>query len=255
MADVKNIIKLLQLLTREEGVSLEELEVALEMKNKGIYKNLTLLKDADVEVIKVKPRHWRVRQEELLGLFNLSSEDLVKVDHIKEAIIDDKCINLLKYQNSKGYTGDFKVEPISLFDRNRRLWCFDLKDHQLKQFKLSRAEYVEITTRPRYYKERYVDVQCDIFGTASKEVRKISFLLTTLGYQLMKETYPESRQYLTEINTRNDNFIYKYEGEVFSYKGVGRFILGIPGHVMDIQPKSLLYHVQEELKRAYYSEL
>ncbi|NME70545.1 helix-turn-helix transcriptional regulator [Flammeovirga aprica] len=253
MADVKNIIKLLQLLSREEGVSLQELEEVLEMKDKGIYKNLTSLIKADIEVIKVKPGHWRIRQEELLGLFDLSSDDLVKVDQIKEAIIDDKCVNLIAYQNSKGYTGDFKVEPISLFDRNRRLWCFDLKDHQLKQFKLSRARSIEITTRPRYNKDRHLSVQCDIFGTASNEVRKISFLLTTLGYQLMRETYPESGQYLTEINTRNDNFIYKYEGEVFSYNGVGRFILGIPGHVKDIKPKSLLLHVQEEVKRSYYS--
>lgn len=252
MADIEKTITLLQLLSREEGASIKELEKTLDLSKNRVYENIKLLENAGIEVLKDKAGFRRVRQEELLGLFNLSSEELKIVDKISESIKSVHCIHLKDYLDSKGVKADYKVEPIQLFDRNRRLWCFDTKDYMLKHFKIARIGWVEESNTPSYNKDRHSSPKSDIFGTTGDNKYNVSFLLTHLGMHLMKETYPESFKYIKPYEGRNDKFSYKFEGSVYSFYGVGRFILGISGHVLDIYPKGLLEHVKKEINKAYY---
>ncbi|UZR99844.1 helix-turn-helix transcriptional regulator [Chondrinema litorale] len=249
MTYIEKIISLLRILSQENGASIDTLTKDLDLSPNRIYQNIRGIEKAGIEVIKDKVGFRRIRKEQLLATFNMTTKELQIIDVLKESIRKQKCIYIKEYSDSKGNVETFKVEPVKLFDNNRRIWVFDVADYQHKQFKLSRIGKLENSETP-VDKYRHIDPKIDVFGSTGKEFIEVSFLLTDLACHLIKETYPESFKNI--FPSSNKDFPFKFQAFVTSFWGVGRYILGMPGHIIDIKPISLLEHIKTETKKAYY---
>lgn len=123
-------------------------------------------------------------------------------------------------------TTDRLVEPYQLCNNDKMVWCWEVESGKNKMFNISRIESVEILHDVCWQDSmRHQPAFTDAF-------RNISFNGTTfpvrlrmnqMAYNLMLEEYP-----LTEADiTQTAENQWTYEAEVSSYRGIGRFVIGL----------------------------
>jgi predicted DNA-binding transcriptional regulator YafY len=153
---------------------------------------------------------------------------------IRKAIYDKKQIKLLNYQsvNSNSITNRL-VEPI----RFRRYFlyfeAYEPKSKLVKQFKTDRIGEVKLLQKDWQYEKKHHAIIPDLFGMTGEPV-KVRLHLSMLAARLLKEEFPGADELIKESSGK-----YLFETTVNSYKGIGRFILGLPGEIEVIEPEEL----------------
>ncbi|MGA0560219.1 helix-turn-helix transcriptional regulator [Larkinella sp. VNQ87] len=158
------------------------------------------------------------------------------VERLAEALRDQRQVRLIRYQSTNSNTvADRLVEPLSFTEDYRVLNAYEPADGQVKTFKIRRIEDVETLEMPGHY--RSVDEPLDLFGFAGPEKIRVDLLFTNRAYRLFIEDFPPARAY---TYARHDaGFPYGFRGEVRDFRGIGRFILGLPGEVRVVEPEGL----------------
>ena len=82
----------------------------------------------------------------------------------------------------------------------------------------------------------------DLFGLTGGSWIEVQLELSKFAHHLLVEEFPLSRH---QIRTVKGRLI--YEGRVRSFKGIGRFVLGLPGEVRVIGPEGLVEYVKEKM--------
>lgn len=171
-------------------------------------------------------------------LVQLKKDGNIKnIERLSEAMKNKNRVLLLKYRSSNSATeSDRMVEPFEFMADYESVWCLDLDDKTVKQFRISRIDDVEILN------ERWGDNSLhrlpftDAFRmSAFAPISEIKARLSLKAYNLLREEFPLAEGYL-----KKEGRYYYLKIPVADYHGIGRFVLGLPGDVKVLEPVSFM---------------
>lgn len=150
------------------------------------------------------------------------------VARLAEAVRQRQQVRLLRYYSANSNTIDDRlVEPYGFSENYTQLTAYEPVSDTVKIFKTQRIEDVALLDIPQ--SKPPSEVLTDPFDWPGTPVR-VSLRLTLMAHRLLVEERP-----LTQPDIRHkpadEAFPYIYTGEVRSWIGIGRFVLGLPGQV------------------------
>lgn len=168
------------------------------------------------------------------------------VQLLSEAINDRVRARLLSYYSARrGTASDRLVEPLQFTDNFRMLVAYEVESKQIKSFKIERIQDVELLGEKQGRHE--VPSGPDIFGMSGDAPIELELGLTPLAYCLLVEEFPATRPFVEADPSLS--LPYRFLGEVRSFVGVGRFILGLPGEVEVLAPQELIGYLEAQIQR------
>ena len=158
---------------------------------------------------------------------------------IRTGIDVKKRIILRSYRSlSSGKVADREVEPLDLSMDNRYLLGWDIAKDRQGQFKLARIQDIDILEES--IDESRVASPIDLFGLTGKEWLPVLLALSPIAHNLLLEEFPDARPF---IKRKQDGVF--FDGQVRDWKGIGRFVLGLPGEITVVRPDSFKIYLQE----------
>lgn len=166
---------------------------------------------------------------------------------LNEAMENKKLVILKNYHsaNSQQIT-DRQVEPFQFGEGFQSVLALDTKDKQNKFFKLERIGEVVITDKKFKYEKLHERTLTDSFGVSGRKEVWVTLRLSMRAYVLLREEFPLAARYVEK--ERDESKSYIFNGPVLSFKGVGRFVMGLADEVTIINPIELKNYVKEKLK-------
>ena len=120
-------------------------------------------------------------------------------------------------------TSDRIVEPYLFVSENSEVRCYEIKTGQNKTFKLSRIRKVEPLDLLWSHKNEHAEYFTDLFHFSGEERFPVTLILGQLSMSLLVEEYPGASAMLK----KQDDGRFLLKTEVCSYKGIGRFVMGL----------------------------
>jgi proteasome accessory factor C len=159
------------------------------------------------------------------------------VSRINQAIMEGKRIRLLRYHsNNSDSVADRIVEPINLTESFSVLNAFEISSGKQKTFRVARMEDLEILSSNSDCKE--APEELDLFGFSGQVRVPVVVQLTSMAYRFLFEEFSAARAYLTR-KAENDAYPYEFRAFIRDYRGLGRFLLGLPGETKVVEPEGL----------------
>lgn len=174
-------------------------------------------------------RHLREKLSSLYD-YNVLSKHIVddKVAHnlsvLYRAIKEERVVLLRNYHSANSdQVSNRIVEPYLFAAENSEVRCFEIPTGQNKTFKLNRIEKVEVLDLLWSHKKDHAPYFVDLFRFGGEKRFKVKLLLGNLATNILLEESPAAEDYLK----LTDDGRHLLETEVCSYKGVGRFVMGL----------------------------
>ncbi|MGB3454029.1 MAG: WYL domain-containing protein [Moheibacter sp.] len=173
-------------------------------------------------------------------------DQLSKIQKIKQAISEGKQILFKNYHSSgSGTISDRQVEVFAFLPDYKSVWAMDCRDKDVKQFKISRIENLEILSSPWQLTELHIQPFTDAFRmSARKPLATVEATLTLKAYNLLKEEFPVAEEFIEKKHPE-----YYLKIPIADFHGIGRFVLGLPGDVVVHQPQDFKTFLKELRKR------
>lgn len=163
---------------------------------------------------------------------------------IYEAVKLRRVIVIRGYASShSGSVTDRRVEPFLLMNGGRDLRAYEPSSGMNKTFRISRMESVEMLDEEWGNASRHRQMFNDYFNFASETLTPVCISMDQLAYHVLIEEYPRTEH---DIVKRDGRWI--LETEVCSMLGIGRFVLGLYGHIDIIGSPELEQYVREQLE-------
>lgn len=146
------------------------------------------------------------------------------ISTLHDAIKYERQVVLCGYSSPHSQTKrDRLVEPFMLMDGNREVRCFEPDSGMNKTFKVVRMDDVIPLNDAWQFKDKHKRMQTDAFYFSSDTTMHIELVLGQLSHNMLTEEYPRTASHITQL----DNTHWLLELDVCSYKGIGRFVLGL----------------------------
>lgn len=143
---------------------------------------------------------------------------------IYEAIKNRCMVRISGYSSPNSHTVRPRlVEPFMFLNNNNDVRCYEISSSINKTFRISRMNGVELLDRPWEHEARHRQVYMDLFSFSGEKTMKVTLSMGQLSHNVMLEEYPESAACFAE----QENGRWKFETDVCSYLGIGRFVLGL----------------------------
>ena len=173
----------------------------------------------------------------------VSKENSSKIKPLLDAIKDKKQVKLINYKSSgSGKISTRIVEPFEFTPNYISLWTYELSSKANKLFKISRVQKVEIIDTDWVFESEHKANLLDCFRIGGNKEIPVKLEMSLKARNLLIEEYPLSEQF---IKTVNDNK-YIFDGWVTAFYGIGRFILGLPGEIFNIDNTDLKRYMKEK---------
>ena len=166
-------------------------------------------------------------------LLNIVENIRICIDSGNQAIIHHY------HSANSAHIQDRLVEPIKINENYSTLIAYEPESGITKFFKLDRMAKVTVMEQKQKFKNKHQQVEGDLFGMGGSQVIWISMELSLRAYNLLREEYPGSIDYLVKEEGR-----FLFHGPVRGMEGIGRFILGLPGEVGKVNNKDLLEYLR-----------
>ena len=164
---------------------------------------------------------------------------------IRIALSRKKQLVIRRYQSFTSETmTDRIIEPLELTDDYKYLIGWEPAKQRQGQFKISRMTDVDILEESITTNHEASPV--DIFGLTGDEWLNVKMHLSPLAYSLLAEEFPLSIGF-TRHDKGTNRFI--FDGRVRNWKGIGRFVLGLPGEVEVVEPQGFLKYLEERVEK------
>lgn len=174
------------------------------------------------------------------------TSNVEKIRNLTNGINQKKKVLLRNYRSSHSSTvSDRLVEPFQYMEDYKAIWCFDLKDYTNKQFKISRIGDVEVTNTHWSYEHQHKLPFHDAFRMSAPEpIAQVKATLSLKAYNLIREEYPMTDQYL-----KKESDYYLLDIPIADFHGIGRFVLGLPGNIKVHEPEAFKTFLKEMRKK------
>lgn len=145
---------------------------------------------------------------------------------------------------SSGKVSDRMVEPYMFLSENSEVRCYELATGMNKTFKISRAERVDLLDMLWSHKEAHKPFYTDMFGFSGEQLFPVRLVLGALSARLLLEEVPSVASQLALL----DDGRYRLHARVCSYKGVGRFVLGLCDDVEVESPRDFKDYLRARIR-------
>ena len=153
-----------------------------------------------------------------------------------------KCLKLVGYKSlTSDNIRDRVIEPLDVTQDRKYLIGWDKELNDQRQFKIIRIhdiEFVEEKVNPKR-----IASPMDIFGLTGDAWLSVQMELSSLAYNLLVEEFPYSVPF---IRTRGDKIL--FDGIVRNWKGIGRFVLGLPGEIKIVNPDDFKNYLKNRME-------
>lgn len=163
-----------------------------------------------------------------------------------QAIESNRRVRLHNYLSGENERTQRYCEPVEFLENYTYLWAFDLDRQDYRQFKLDRIGRVEILEEAAA--TTHDSRTSDLFGWTGSRWLPLRLRLSTRAYQLLLEEYPAAKPF-----TRSSQGKLLFDGMVRDWRGVGRFILGLPGEIEVLEPPELLDYLHQRQGQAQWA--
>ncbi len=169
----------------------------------------------------------------------------VVIKNLSEALRNNRQIRIRQYEAAiTGQVRERILQPLDFTPNYNYLVAYEESEGLRVNLKIDRIQDVEILEAPCNVSP---DVEVDIFHMAANQERyEISLLLTHLARRLLIEQLPDATKFITA--TDDEKFPFRFQTTIFSFLPVGRFYLGLPGHVMVEQPADFKTYLHGRMK-------
>lgn len=172
-------------------------------------------------------------------------DDLTKVRIIRTSMEQRMQLIIRDYRSSNSNSiEDRRVEAFDFMPDYHAVWCYEIKSHSCKQFKIARMQAVELSTSRWQYQEKHQKPFTDVFRiSAARPLHTVTMRLSLKACNLLIEEFPAAREHIvTEGNT------YHLKVPVAGYEGIGRFVLGLMEEVERIEPAAFRNYLKKRIK-------
>jgi predicted DNA-binding transcriptional regulator YafY len=167
----------------------------------------------------------------------------INISLIRKSIKNKERILLKGYCSaSSGNISDRLVEPIKLFSYYQYLLAYEISTQKVKQYKVDRIGTVENSGENWAFEKFHGNKKVDAFGMSGTTPISVSLKLSQLAYRLMIEEFPDTAPYIA-----HEKVMPTYNGYVYSYKGIGRFIMGLLNEVEVVYPYELADYISSNV--------
>lgn len=161
--------------------------------------------------------------------------NIEKVQLLSEGMKRSQQVILKNYRSSNSATiSDRTVEPFSFMHDYKGIWCVDICDKKIKQFRLSRIDSIELLSHKWRYTHLHSLPFVDAFRmSAAKPLTNVKASLSLKAYNLLIEEYPLAEKY---IDLKKEFRSYYLDIPIANYEGISRFVLGLLGDIKVKEP-------------------
>ncbi len=175
-----------------------------------------------------------------------SEKNIIGIIHqLSNAIADKRQVLLKDYRSSNSEViSDRLVEPFDFGKEYQSVICLDKKDKKVKHFKIARIAKVEVCDNHWFEEELHRKPFTDAFRlSADKSVDNVELLLSLTAYNLMKEEFPLTIEHIQKLEDDS----YHLSINIANYKGIGRFVLGLPGEIKILGSEQFRKYISEAI--------
>lgn len=191
-----------------------------------------------------KKLHSFIRASHLPPLIDAKNADL-NVRTLGEAL-ERRCQVVLKGYHS-GHSNtveDRHVEPVLFSANYRQIHAFDIDKHAMRAFVINRMDNVELTATPFAFANLHKVPETDCFWMSGDIVEEVTLQLDELALNLLHEEYPLSQQF--PVSSSDASSLVTIP--IRSLLGIGRFVLGLPGHCKVLRGNRLITYIETQKK-------
>lgn len=166
---------------------------------------------------------------------------------LARAIREKKQVMFHNYRSSHSRSiRNRRVEPYAFSTDGVFVKAYEIDSDLNKTFKIERIEEV-IMQRTGWKNEKSHEMEeaPDIFGINSGPLYKVRLRMTLTASNLLEEEFPKSKPFILKENAD----YYLFEGDVHTFKGIGRFILGLVEQIEVIEPVELKEFLEDKISR------
>ncbi len=139
---------------------------------------------------------------------------------------------------------DRMVEPYGFSADGAFVKCYEPASVSNKTFKIERIGEVEFNGKKWENQSRHAGIrQADIFGIDTGKKFGVSLLLSVRAANLLEEEFPLSRPFISKAASGK----YKFEANVRTFRGLGRFVLGLIDEIVVEGPMEFKDYLQEKI--------
>ena len=231
------------------------------------YLRIEPLYDNHVVAVHVRQHPYRIVELEGVAYLRVNAESRIMPENMRQELIDQKlftnkdlaaaisalqhaytqkrCVILHQYSSNNGGTvSDRHVEAYDVRPEDNLVICYDLDKQATRVFNLNRIGYVEILEdepwcRASSHKQMYVDV----FHMNADTTTQISLQLDLMAKNLLVEEFPRAKDFITAH--KDDENIWYFTADICRMEGIGRFYIGLAGHIQILEGEPLKQYVAE----------
>lgn len=175
-------------------------------------------------------------------------DDMTKLKMLTDAISNKKQVVLRNYHSSNSRkVEDRHVEPFEMMADYNAIWCYDLRDEKVKQFKISRVEEVDLKVTTWQNQDHHKLPFTDAFRmSAPNPITQVEATLSLKAYNLLKEEFPAAM-----CCVKNEGRNYQLSILIADYHGIGRFVLGLIDEIKIHSPQQFKDFLNEKIKNKF----
>jgi predicted DNA-binding transcriptional regulator YafY len=217
-----------------------------------------ILLNALAENAKATEKRVKRMQEKLYTIYDVSKLGnslftrtfLSKANLLEEAKNKEKVVKLINYRSTNSSeVSDRLVEPFSVSIKEDILHAFEINKKEIRHYRISRMERVEIQATDWQHKTRHIVMATDPFRIVNNKQVRVHIRLRVGGYNELTERFPLTQAYLQP--SANEGSQYDFECHVNEkFYGLTNFILGYHEHIVEIiEPESLVEHIRKHIEK------
>ncbi len=203
-------------------------------------------------VIDNSPQVRRLREKlsslydfNVLARHGIDNQVARNLSALYRAVKEERVAILREYTSpSSQKTADRYVEPYLFLSGNTEVRCFEITTGMNKTFNIGRARGVEVVDLRWSNKEKHAPMYTDLFRFSGEERKRVQMLLGPLATSLLLEEYPAAEDCLS-LQSDGRQLL---DTEVCSFKGVGRFYMGLNDDIELVDSPEFEAYLRERIK-------
>jgi predicted DNA-binding transcriptional regulator YafY len=181
-----------------------------------------------------------------------SEESARKISLLHDSIRQRLMVVLKGYSSPHSQTlKDRLVEPFLMMNNNQEVRCYEPASGMNKTFKVARMTDVEPLATTWLNERMHRKMHTDVFMFSSEEQEQVRLLMGMLSHNVMVEEYPRTRG----LFKQQEDGRWLLELKVCSFKGVGRFVLGLYDDIEVLGNSAFKEYLLVRIKEMYASVL
>ena len=207
---------------------------------------LSSASNMSVQIRNLKNKLDRLYDFDILSNVDVNKQTAKNIGVIYEAIKEHRQVKVCNYSSPHSdTTSDRIVEPFLFLNGNQDVRCYELRSGMNKSFKVSRMDDVQLLDLLWSNESKHKQVYTDLFQFSGEERFLVKLRLGRLSYNILKEEYPKSEKYISQ---ESDEY-WIFSTDVCSYKGIGRFVLGLFEDIQVVESVEFREYLKEKIAR------